>query len=53
MIEMSKDARSYIKLDKIGPEFEIKRGNKQGDPLASKSFQLRTWGDILENGMGR
>ena len=30
--------RKKVKMDKIGPEFEVERGVKQGDPLAPNLY---------------
>jgi hypothetical protein len=36
--EMYRNARGYVKLDKKGPEFNLEKGVKQGDPLAPNLF---------------
>ncbi len=36
--EMYSNTKAYIKLDKVGPKFEIEKGVKWGDPLSINLF---------------
>ena len=36
--EMYRNARGYVKLDKMSTEFNVEKGVEQGDPLAPNLF---------------